>query len=299
MTVAPVVLSWNRREDTLTCLRSLARSDYAALRVIVVDNGSVDGTVDAVRLEFPEVELIELPANAGYTGGMNAGLRRVLDLGEDYALVLNNDVELAPDAIGALVDTAQRSADVAALSPVINFADRRDLVWYAGSTFDPGRGYNGRLVGYEEPGEAHDSVVRDTDVACGAAMLVPRTVLERLGLFDEPLFAYGEDAEWSLRATKAGYRLLVVGASRAWHRVSASSGGEGSPAALYYSTRNLLAVCERHAPLGHIGTWRRRIVLLGAHLAHALRTRQRRAAVRATLNGWRDFRRGRFGPRAA
>lgn len=297
MKVAAVVLSWNRREDTLACLRSLVRSPFHPMAVLVVDNGSTDGTVAAVRAEFPEAEVLEQGRNLGYTGGMNVGLERALELRADSVLVLNNDVELAPDAVPALLAAAEARPDAAALSPVIHFAAERDLIWYAGAGFDPVRGYNGRLSGYRSRDGGRLGEPFETDRACGAAMLVPRPVLERVGLFDEALFAYAEDADWSLRARKAGYRLFVVPGSRAWHAVSASSGGESSPATLYYTTRNLLAVCERHAPLGALGTWRRRLILLAAHLAQAARSTRRQSAVRATLAGWRDFRAGRFGPR--
>ena len=126
---------------------------------------------------------------------------------------------------------------------------------------------------------------------------MPRQTLERVGAFDEGLFAYVEDADWSLRAREAGLDLVVEPRSRVRHRVSASTGGEGSDSALYYSTRNTLAVCERHAPLGPLGTWRRRAVVLLAHAGQALLARRPRR-IGAVLEGWRDFRRGRLGPRA-
>jgi GT2 family glycosyltransferase len=116
-------------------------------------------------------------------------------------------------------------------------------------------------------------------------------------MFDEDLFAYVEDADWSLRARAAGLRLLVIPAARVRHKVSASTGGEGSPEAIYYSVRNLLTVCERHAPLGPLGTWRRRLTALGAFLAQALAGRRRREGLKALRAGWRDFRAGRLGPR--
>ena len=90
-------------------------------------------------------------------------------------------------------------------------------------------------------------------------MLVPREVLEKVGVFDPELFFYSEDTDWSLRAHEAGYRHYVVPASKLWHKVSVTSGGENSPTALYYGMRNTIVVCERHAPLGTVGTWRRRL----------------------------------------
>jgi GT2 family glycosyltransferase len=279
--IVVVVLSWNGREDTLACLRSLESEN---VDVIVVDNASEDGTAEAVT----GAEVIRNERNLGYAEGMNVGIRRALERGADAVLLLNNDVEVEPGAIAALAAAAEGTG---AVCPVIVFADDPQSIWYAGARFDPRRGYNGRQL--------TDAIaaVAETDRICGAAVMMPRQALEQIGDFDEQLFAYVEDADWSLRARKLGFRLLVVPESTVRHKVSASTGGEGSPDALYYSARNLLTVCERHAPLGLMGTWRRRAVAIGALLAQALAGRRRREGVRSVLEGCRDFRRGRFGPR--
>src|ERR1019366_3497405 len=112
--VAVVVLSWNGREDTLACLRSLAALDAPEPFVIVVDNGSSDGTADAVREAFPGVELIETGANLGFAGGNNAGITRALERGASHVLVLNNDVELDPHFVDALLEEAARRPDAGA-----------------------------------------------------------------------------------------------------------------------------------------------------------------------------------------
>jgi GT2 family glycosyltransferase len=290
--VVAVVLSWNRHDDTLACLRSLVGEP--GLSTIVVDNASTDGTVDSVRSGFPGVELIVNDSNLGFSAGNNIGIRRALELGADWVLVLNNDVEVEAGFLAPLLDEASRRRDVAALSPKILLADAPDVVWFAGASYDPGRGYNGRQRGYGERDDGRFDDVHETDRVCGAAMLVPRAVLERDGLFDEQLFAYYEDTDWSLRVHGP---LIVVPASRVHHKVSASSGGESSPTTLYYGTRNALVVAERHAPLGPFGTWRRRVVLISAHAVQALRSHPRRAALAAVRDAWRDFRRGHLGPR--
>jgi GT2 family glycosyltransferase len=279
--VAAVVLSWNGREDTLACLRSL---EGEGVDVIVVDNASSDGTADAIT----GVELIRNDRNLGYAGGMNVGIRAALERGAEAVLLLNNDVEVEPGAIAAL---AAAGDGAGAVCPVVVFADAPERVWYAGASFDPRRGYNGR-----HRTEIGDATV-ETERICGAAVLIPRATIESVGSFDEALFAYFEDADWSQRAREAGLQLLVTPASRVRHKVSASTGGEGSPDAIYYSVRNLLTVCERHAPLGRFGTWRRRMTAIAAFTAQALRGRRRRAGLRAVRGGWRDFRRGRTGPR--
>jgi GT2 family glycosyltransferase len=302
--VAVVVLSWDGRDDTIACLASLRQADAPGLITIVADNGSTDGTAAAVAEQFPDVELIQNGANLGFAGGNNAGIRKALALGADYVLVLNNDTELDPGAIRALVAEAQRRPDAGALCSKILFTDaagsnRSDLIWFAGATFDPRSGYNGRQRGYRDHDDGRYDEVAETDRACGAAMLVPRDVLEKVGLFDDDLFAYSEDTDWSLRAREAGFRLYVVPASKVWHKVSASSGGESSPTTLYYNLRNTIVVCERHAPLGWLGTHRRRVVLLAAHLVQASRAQRKRAGISAVLAGWRDARAGRLGPRRA
>ncbi len=246
---------------------------------------------------FPWVDVVALERNEGFCAGMNAGARRAVELGAEHLLFLNNDIEVDPPFVSALVDEAGRRPDAAALCPKIYLADPPDRIWYFGAELDPRKGYQGAHTGFNEVDRGQFDDVHETGRACGAAMLVPRPVLEEVGPFDEELFLYADDTDWSLRARNAGYRILVVPESRIWHKVSASNEGEGSPKTLYYSTRNTLHVLERHAPLGPIGTWRRRLVIVLAHAAQALRLPRRREALAAIAAGWRDFRRGRLGPR--
>ncbi len=295
--VAVVVLSWNRREDTLACLRSLAAVSEPSLSTILVDNASTDGTVEAVRAEFPELEVLVNDANLGFAEGNNVGIGRALELGAEWVLILNNDVEVDPGFLRPLLEEATGRPDVGALSPLILFGPPSETIWFAGARYDPRRGYNGRQRGYGEQAGSPFGEVWETDRICGAAMLVPRAVFEEVGDFDTELFAYYEDTDWSLRARAAGHRLYIVPAGRIWHKVSRSSGGESSPATLYYGTRNALAVSERYAPLGLVGTWRRRAVLLAAHGVQAFGSGRRGEGFGAVRAGWRDFRAGRFGRR--
>jgi GT2 family glycosyltransferase len=230
--VAAVVLSWNGREDTLACLRSLEGEE---VDVIVVDNASEDGTADAVT----GVELIRNERNLGYAGGMNVGIRGALERGADAVLLLNNDVEVEPGAVAALAAAAPGAG---AVCPVIVFAGEPERIWYSGARFESRRGYNGRQL-TDRPGAP-----RTTDRICGAAVLIRREVLDEVGVFDEDLFAYHEDADWSLRVRERGLPLRVVPDAVVRHKVSASTGGEGSPVALYYSARNLGPITWRMQP---------------------------------------------------
>ena len=294
--VAVVVLTWNGREDTLACLRSLRAVEHEPLSVLVVDNGSIDGTAEAVGREFPSVDVLRSQENLGFAEGNNVGIRRALAAEADYVLVLNNDVEVEPRFIGPLVAAARERPDAGALCPKILVFERRDRIWFAGASFDARRG-RGRHVRYGEPDDPAEKGVTPTDRACGAAMLVPARVFEQVGLFDPDLFLYVEDVDWSLRAANAGRRHYVVPESRIYHRVSVSAGGEDMPTPLYYGTRNMLVVCERWAPLGRVGTWRRRLFVLALHVAQAMRSSKPREGIRAVRAGWLDFRRGVRGRR--
>jgi GT2 family glycosyltransferase len=263
--------------------------------VVCVDNGSSDRSPDEVAATFPDVQVLRLPGNLGFAGGMNVGLRAALEAGADYAVTLNNDLIVEPGFAEPLV-VAAGDPKVAAVSSQILFADPPDRIWYAGARFRPGRGHHGRNLHYGKPPLARETPPYATDRACGATMLVPRSALEGVGLFDESLFAYFEDVDWSLRARARGLSVLVVPASVVRHKVSAASGGEASATAIYYSLRNGLVVAERHAPLGRVRTLCRRAEAVLVHVLQAVLFSSRRGeALRAVVRAWRDFRGNRVG----
>ena len=295
-TVAVVVLSWNGRDDTLQCLASLAGVEYAPLEVIVVDNGSSDGSAEAVEAEFPDAVVIRMGMNAGFSGGVNAGIEAAIRRGAAAVLLLNNDMVVEPGFLAPLVAVALEPGVGAACSQIL-FAESPDRVWYAGAMFRPTRGHHGRNIGFGQAPLAPSVAPYPVDCACGGAMLMSRAALDEVGLFDDELFAYREDLDWSLRAIRKGRRVVVVPASIVRHRVSASTGGESSPTSLYYDTRNGLVVSERYAPLGRLRTSVRRGESVLAHLAQGVLSHRRIEATRAVIAGWRDARRRRLGRR--
>jgi len=294
--VAVVVLSWNDRELTVRCLDSLASVTYPDVRVILVDNGSNDDTVEVVARTYPEVELVRLSTNRGFAGGVNAGIEAALRGDAGHVFLLNNDATVEPGVLQPLVGAVSRSVG-AACSQILQ--EGSGTIWYAGARYDPRRGHQGRHTGYGRPALAETIAPYPTDRGCGGAMLIPRAALERVGLLDEALFAYAEDVDWSLRARALGLEILVVPASIVHHRVSAASGGASSPATLYYALRNGLVVAERYAPRGRLRTLGRRAEAFSAFVVQALRSGSRVAGLRAVLQGLRDASRRRLGPRAA
>lgn len=295
--VAFVICSWNGREDTLACLESIQRVRWDRLTNIVIDNGSTDGTTRAVSDRFPDTVLVRSEENIGASGGNNLGMRRAQELGADYVLVLNNDTEVDPGLVEALVAEAERRPDAGALCPLIYYDDPPDTIWYAGAEYDPRKGYNGRLTGYRETDTGQYSSVREITHALTGAMLVPRQVLEDVGLLDDALFIHIDDTEWSLRMQRAGYRIYYVPTAKLWHKISAACGGEDSPTVCYYAMRNTLEVNSRYAPLRGLPALRRYLVTVAAHLAHARKGSDPLGNARAVVEGWRDYHRGRLGQR--
>jgi GT2 family glycosyltransferase len=296
-----IVLSWNGREDTLACLASLAALRDEATEVVVVDNGSSDGSVEAVRAAHPEVHVIENGRNLGFAGGNNAGLRHAFEHGAQWAVLVNNDATLAPDAVDRLRRAAGEHPAAGMLAGKVFFDQPPDRIWFAGQRFWPAFGYSGRPRGYgRRDGPRYRRAYR-TDRAAGAFMAVSRRVVDAVGLLDDDLFAYVEDVDWCCRALAAGFEIWFVPDALAWHRVSASTGGErASTHALYYGVRNTIAVSERHLPLPRPLRALRRWLILAVFLFQALAlSAGRRPFVAAVRDGYRDALAGRFGERAA
>jgi GT2 family glycosyltransferase len=295
---AIVVLSWNGREDTLSCLGSLEAVGWPSLDVICVDNGSDDGSQSAVRERFPAVTLIENGANLGYAGGNNVGIRAALERGADWVLLVNNDATLAPDVVRELDIVARARPKAGVLGGKVLFAEPSDRVWFAGQRFNAALGYSGRPRGYRKPDGPRYSSVEVVDRVVGACMAVSHVLVDAVGLLDEELFAYVEDVDWALRARQAGFEVLLVPRARAWHRVAASSGGESaSTTSMYYGVRNTIVVSERHRPLPVGLREARRLVVASSFAARAVLGDARGPMLRAVLEGARDARRGKLGKR--
>jgi GT2 family glycosyltransferase len=296
-----IVLSWNGREDTLACLASLATLRDGDTEVVCVDNGSTDGSVQAVRAAHPQVHVVENGRNLGFAGGNNAGLRYAFEHGAQWAVLVNNDATLAPDAVDRLRRAAAEHPAAGMLAGKVFFDEPPDRIWFAGQRFFPTFGYSGRPRGYgRRDGPRYRRAYR-TDRAAGAFMAVSRRVVDAVGLLDEDLFAYVEDVDWSCRARAAGFEIWFVPDALAWHRVSASTGGErASTHALYYGVRNTIAVSERHLPLPRPLRDLRRWLILAVFLFQAFALSERRRPFAAAVrDGYRDAVAGRFGERPA
>jgi GT2 family glycosyltransferase len=251
--VTIVVLNWNLRDDTLACLASLDRAALHGARVMVVDNGSRDGSVEAIRARHPRVELVALPENRGYAGGNNAGIRTALEAGAEGVLLLNNDTEVAPDFLPPLLEATE--PDVAAVSSTIFRLDRPELIDVAYAEVHFGRRHMVQLAGANALPAERFARRQEIQVAVGCSVLLRAEALRTVGLFDEEYFAYHEDVDWCLRARKYGYRLLLEPHSRVFHRRSRSTVRDRAGAPAGRNEEAALPGAEPRMTLGHWG-WR-------------------------------------------
>lgn len=258
-----IVLNWNGLVDTLSCLESLYPVANANTKVLVVDNGSTDGSVPAIQAAHPDVEVVETGCNLGYAGGNNVGIERAVANGADYVLVLNNDTTCAPDLIDRLLEAAERHPYAGMFCPRILYMHDPQRVW-----FDDAR-WSSRDLNFKFPGK--DRLVSDlgtgdheADFACGAALFVRAEVIRQIGVFDARYFLVWEESDWCYRARQNGWASVVVPSAKVWHRVGASFGSEASPLRTYFSSRNKLVWLFRH------GTWIERLRALAMGAAAAL-----------------------------
>jgi GT2 family glycosyltransferase len=293
--VTVVVLNWNGWRDTVACVESCLRATYPRLRLLVVDNGSADGSETALRERFPAVDVLQTGENLGYAGGNNFGIRRALADGADMVLLINNDTEVDPEFATELVHAARASPQAGMLCPKILFHDRPDVLWYAGASFHPWLGW-GRHRGAGQRDRGQFDRQEETGRPTGCALLVTRALCERVGLLREEYFCYAEDLEWALRAREAGFGILYVPSARVWHKVSRSTGGARSVTAVRYQTRNLLACVDERLPLPLVVRPLRWGTILVAGVLGVLTGRLPLGpGLAAVARGADDWRRGRVG----
>jgi GT2 family glycosyltransferase len=242
--VAVVVLTWNDTEMTRRCLTHVLASDYPALDVILVDNGSREPCGRRLIGEFPGVRLIELPENRGFTGGGNVGMRAALDGGARYVLHLNNDAFVASDAIGRLVAALEADPRAAIAHALLRDPDS-DRVQFYTATVDPVLARHDHLhVGAQLSEQEWPTVETEFVPAC--VILYRAEALSEEGLYDETLGTNWEDYDLCLRFRSAGWRILAVGGAVAEH-MSGRTMGRVSPYYVYHMTRNRLICIGRYA----------------------------------------------------
>lgn len=305
--VAVVLVTWNNFDDTAECLESLRLVAHPDLLPIVVDNGSRDDSAARIRQRFPGVTLVENGSNRGLAGGNNAGIRRALECGAGFVLLLNNDTVVDPGLVAAFLAAADRHPQAGVFGARIYRHDDPRRIWWARPRWDPVRvGFDNEGSGELDDGARFEQEA-EIDYANGCALFFRREVVERIGLMDERFFVYFEDVDWCFSARAAGFGIRYVPQARLWHKVARTNAGERSPIVVYFETRNQFLWSKKHLFGNERRAFRRRLllplvspVLHRPHRLDLLRIRRRVAWMRsphgrACLRGLVDYALKSFG----
>ena len=279
-----ITINYNGLADTCALIETIPFNED--MEVIVVDNASDHQEADTIAERFPLVKVIRSDRNVGFAGGNNLGIQAAQGT---YLFLVNNDTVFKDFNISALIDRLESSSDIGIVCPKIRFAWDKNPIQFAGYTTLSMVTMRNRSIGYGEDDHGQYETAHPTPYAHGAAMLVKREAIDKVGLMPECYFLYYEEIDWSMMFTRAGYQIWYEPKCTIYHKESQAT-GQDSPLRTYYITRNRLLFVRRN----------RRGILRGLSYAYLtavvaprdmLRhiTKGRFNLAKATYKGLRDF----------
>lgn len=242
--VAIIILNWNSPGVTIDCLRSLLSIEYQNYIIYLVDNGSVDGSINLIKEEIvtDKLRCVELKSNFGFTGGNNIGVAiATKECDPDYFLLLNNDTIVDKKFLTFLVESFVQNGELGVVVPKIFFyGDQKEYIYYAGGYINLISGL-GEHYHWKRKDDPSTEISREISFANGCSMLIKKEVIKQIKLFDDSFFANIEDVDFSYRVTKAGYKIFYNPLAFLWHREGyTSKKNMGHWFRIYLTTRNVI-----------------------------------------------------------
>jgi GT2 family glycosyltransferase len=265
--VCIIILNWNGKKDTIECLESLKMVEYPNYEIILVDNGSTDGSVESLRKLYPDMEIIENLNNLGFAAGNNVGIRKAIEKGADYVLLLNNDTTVNKDFLNNLITVAKNDDMIGIAGPIIRYYSEPENSWFE----------KGKINWFSFNIATHTKITDDkevvsTDFMTGCAFLIKKATIEKVGFLTDEYFFYFEDVDYSLRAKNAGFKIVVTPLSKIYHKVSATASKKFKPESLYYANRNRFWIIKTYCPLKYkpivyLLVTARTLIAIGYHIS--------------------------------
>jgi len=243
--VSSITLNWNGKDDTVECVASLRRLNYPNYDIVVVDNGSTDGSVSTLRAQYPDITIIENGRNLGYAEGFNTGLRYATQQKADYSLILNNDTVIDPSALAELVRVAERDPRIGFVSGKVYFYDEPNRLQTVGRLSHPVLLVYGQLGSGEEDQGQYDEV-RECDFIDDVFLLVRQAVFEEVGGYDPTFFLMYEETDWCARVRRAGFKIAYAPSAKIWHKGHLGASSGRSPIHQFYLSRNSIPFVRRN-----------------------------------------------------
>lgn len=247
--VIVMTLNWNRKEDTIECIKSLFELDYPNYEIVVVDNGSTDGSAQAFKQNSPNISVIENKTNLGYGGGFNVGIKYALNQRIKYVLIINNDAIADKNMLTELVKVAENDTNIGIVTGKVY------------SYYDPNRLQTcGKIVNFfsgdsNNVGEGEIDIgqceeIKEYEFLDDVFWLVKTEVFKKAGMYDRNFFIYYEEVDLCAKVSKAGFKLMYTPYAKIWHKGQATSTGGGvNPIYTYYMARNRIVFMRRNSSL--------------------------------------------------
>ncbi len=234
---AIIIVNWNGKKLLKNCLNSVFKQTYRNFEVYFVDNGSIDGSSDFVKSNFPKVKVIQLDKNYGFAKGNNEGIKKAFkDKLVQYIVCLNNDTIVDKNWLKELVKTAEKDEKIGQVQSKVLLSDKKTIHSVGVRIL---KDFASENIGFLEKDIRQYEKDREIDSAIGCSILIKRKVLEKIGLFDEHFFSYKEDDDLSLRVKKLGYKIFYANKSVVYH-IHSFTFKPKSNIKLYYNERNRL-----------------------------------------------------------
>lgn len=292
MRIAVILVNYNGLIYNDNCIASILQSECEEqLHIYVVDNGSTDGSMEVLEKMQggePRLSLVYMGKNEGFSAANNVGIKKAMEDGTDYILLLNNDTVIEKEMISELVNAQKRYAGCCMTVPKIYYYDKPDTIWSAGGGFT-------KIVkkpvsyGENQPDKNEYNVEKKCENANGCCILLSAEVIKRMGLLNEDFFLYYEDTEYFMRAEEKDISIIYVPSARMYHKVNGSTKGNDNVACVYYITRNWLMCHKLHLskaryPVFWIYFMMNRLAWIGIWLLN-----RKYLQVKAVYEGIRDF----------
>jgi len=240
--VSIITINYKQAEVTNQLLNSLQKLSWDNFEVIIVDNDSGEDDIKKLDLSWDKVLFIKSSSNLGFAGGNNLGIRQAKG---EYILLLNNDTEVPPEFINPMVGLLSSDKHIGAVSPKIKYFYDSDRIQYAGFTHMNPFTLRMNAIGSKQIDNGNYDKVMETHYAHGCAMMVPRKVIDEVGMMPEEYFLYYEEHDWSTKIKKAGYKIFYQPESFVLHKESVSV-SKNSPMKTYYLNRNRILYMRRN-----------------------------------------------------
>ena len=287
--ISIITINYNGLYDTCALIESIPFNDK--MEVIVVDNASSNNEVSIINQKYPFVKTIKSDKNLGFAGGNNHGIKAARG---KYLFIINNDTFFKDFNVQALIDRLESSPKIGIVCPKIRFAWANNPIQFAGYTPLSKITIRNKSIGFGEDDHGQYEKARPTPYAHGAAMLIKREAIEKVGLMPECYFLYYEEIDWSIMFTRAGYEIWYDPSCTVYHKESQST-GQNSPLRIYYITRNrLLLVKRNYSGLKKYLAYTYLQMIVAARDIIKYLITGRIDLLKATIKGLRDFNNSQF-----